>query len=79
MSIENMLAGFAVLVATVALIVSFLAMTQIDAFVAGVQADFFECPPDNTLVVCAVGTSPPPADMCEAVGSGTTTIPPQNC
>lgn len=52
-----------------------------DAFfgAAGVQADFFECPPNNTLRVCAPGTAPPPADMCEAVGSGTTTIPPNNC
>ena len=50
-----------------------------DPLAPGVQADFFECPPNNTLVVCAVGTSPPAADMCEAVGSGTTTIPPQNC
>ena len=58
-------------------------LTGCDAFfggaAAGVQADFFECPPNNTLVVCAVGTSPPAADMCEAVGSGTTTIPPNNC
>ena len=79
MSWDKMLAGFATLVATVALLIAFAALYRVDAFVAGVQADFFECPPDNTLVVCAVGTSPPAADMCEAVGSGTTTIPPENC
>ena len=50
-----------------------------DPLAPGVQADFFECPPNNTLVVCAVGTSPPAADMCESVGSGTTTITPNNC
>lgn len=45
----------------------------------GVQADFYECPPNNTLRTCVVGTSPPAADMCENVGSGTTTITPINC
>lgn len=41
-------------------------------------ADFYECPPGNTLVVCAPGTGPPNAE-CRDVGSGQTTIPPRNC
>jgi hypothetical protein len=78
MSWDKMLAGFAVMIATIALVVAFAAMRD-EPLAAGVQADFFECPPDNTLVVCVVGTSPPAADMCEAVGSGTTTLTPENC
>lgn len=50
-----------------------------DPLAPGVQADFFECPPNNTLRVCAAGTAPPPADMCEPVGSGTTTFPAPAC
>lgn len=42
------------------------------------DADFYECPPGNTLVVCAPGTGPPNND-CRAVGSGKTTIVPRNC
>lgn len=42
------------------------------------NADFYECPPGNTLVVCAPGTGPPNAE-CRDVGSGQTTIPPRNC
>lgn len=41
-------------------------------------ADFYECPPGNTLVVCAPGTGPPNAE-CRSVGSGQTTIAPRNC
>jgi len=41
-------------------------------------ADFYECPPGNTLVVCAPGTSPADAE-CRNVGSGQTTIAPRNC
>lgn len=66
----------------VGLVIVMLAMVSgCDAFFGapGVQADFFECPPNNTLRTCVVGTSPPAADMCEAVGSGTTTITPVNC
>ena len=63
------------------LLIAPLLLAGCDAFFGapGAQADFFECPPNNTLVVCAPGTSPPAADMCEAVGSGITTIPPNNC
>ena len=42
------------------------------------DADFYECPPGNTLVVCAPGTGPPNAE-CRDVGSGQTTIAPRNC
>jgi hypothetical protein len=43
-----------------------------------VAADFYECPPNRTLVVCAPGTVP--ADVeCVNVGSGQTTIAPRNC
>jgi hypothetical protein len=42
------------------------------------DADFYECPPGNTLVVCSPGTGPPNAE-CRDVGSGQTTIPPRNC
>jgi hypothetical protein len=47
----------------------------------GVQKDFFECPPANTLVVCPVGDSPDPATHgdCRAVGSGTTTLADGTC
>lgn len=41
-------------------------------------ADFYECPPGNTLVVCAPGTVPADAE-CRSVGSGQTTIPPRAC
>lgn len=45
---------------------------------AGIHTgDFYECPPNNTLVVCKVGTGPPA--NCEAVGSGQTTIEPKAC
>lgn len=41
-------------------------------------ADFYECPPNRTLVVCAPGTVP--ADVeCVSVGSGQTTIAPRAC
>ena len=43
------------------------------------DADFFECEPNNTLVVCKVGTGPPAGMTCAAVGSGKTTIEPRNC
>lgn len=43
------------------------------------QGDFFECEPNNTLVVCKVGTGPPAGMACQAVGSGTTTIEPKAC
>lgn len=47
--------------------------------VANLQAaDFYECPPGRTLVVCAPGTGPPNAE-CTDVGSGQTTIAPRNC
>lgn len=42
------------------------------------DADFFECPPGNTLHVCKVGTGPPNAE-CRNVGSGQTTIAPKDC
>ena len=42
------------------------------------DADFYECPPNNTLNVCKVGTGPPNAE-CENVGSGKTTIVPRDC
>jgi hypothetical protein len=41
-------------------------------------ADFYECPPGNTLVVCAPGTVPADAE-CRSVGSGQTTIAPRAC
>jgi hypothetical protein len=41
-------------------------------------ADFYECPPARTLVVCAPGTVPADAE-CRNVGSGKTTITPRNC
>jgi hypothetical protein len=41
-------------------------------------ADFYECPPGNTLVVCAPGTVPADAE-CRNVGSGQTTIAPRAC
>jgi hypothetical protein len=41
-------------------------------------ADFYECPPRNTLVVCAPGTVPADAE-CRSVGSGQTTLPPRAC
>jgi hypothetical protein len=47
--------------------------------IAALQAaDFYECPPGRTLVVCAPGTGPPNAE-CTDVGSGQTTIAPRNC
>ncbi len=79
MRFELIILGLALVLSAIAVVISFAAMTRVDQFAAGVQADFFECPPNNTLVVCAVGTSPPAADMCESVGSGTTTITPNNC
>lgn len=42
------------------------------------DADFYECPPGNSLHVCKVGTGPPNA-ACESVGSGKTTIAPRDC
>ena len=47
----------------------------------GVQKDFFECGPSNTLVVCPVGESPEAATHgdCRAVGSGTTTLGDGTC
>lgn len=42
------------------------------------DADFYECPPGNTLHVCKPGTGPPNAD-CRDVGSGKTTIVPRDC
>ena len=50
-----------------------------EAPLATVTADFYECPPNSTLQVCTVGTAPPAALMCEAVGDGETTITPQDC
>ncbi len=47
---------------------------------AGIHTgDFYECEPNNTLVVCKVGTGPPAGMACEAVGSGQTTIEPKAC
>ena len=48
---------------------------------AGVQKDFFECGPSNTLVVCPVGESPDAVTHgdCRAVGSGTTTLGDGTC
>lgn len=43
------------------------------------QGDFYECEPNNTLVVCKVGTGPPADMACQSVGSGTTTIEPKAC
>jgi hypothetical protein len=43
---------------------------------AGEQADFYECPPNNTLKTCKPGTVPA---GCESVGSGTTTLPLEDC
>ena len=47
----------------------------------GVQKDFFECGPSNTLVVCPVGESPDAATHgdCRAVGSGTRTLGDGTC
>lgn len=42
------------------------------------DADFYECPPGNSLHVCKVGTGPPNAE-CRNVGSGQTTIAPKDC
>lgn len=63
------------IVSAVALIVFALYFVQARALQA---ADFYECPPGNTLVVCAPGTGPPNAE-CRNVGSGQTTIAPRNC
>jgi hypothetical protein len=41
--------------------------------VATHKADFFECPPNNHLVVCPVGAVPTKAG-CEPVGGGDTTL-----
>ena len=43
------------------------------------DADFYECGPNNTLVVCKVGTGPPAGQDCRSVGSGQTTIAPKAC
>lgn len=43
------------------------------------DADFYECEPNNTLVVCKVGTGPPAGMACQSVGSGQTTIEPKAC
>ena len=63
------------IVSAVALIVFALYFFQARALQA---ADFYECPPGRTLVVCAPGTGPPNAE-CVNVGSGQTTIAPRNC
>lgn len=47
--------------------------------VALTDADFYECEPDDTLVVCKVGTGPPAGRACRAVGTGKTTIEPKAC
>lgn len=52
---------------------------QVADFAALQDADFFECEPNNTLVVCKVGTGPPAGMACAAVGSGSTTIEPRAC
>lgn len=52
---------------------------QVADFAALEDADFFECEPNNTLVVCKVGTGPPAGMECRAVGSGSTTIEPKAC
>ena len=43
------------------------------------DADFYECEPNNTLVVCEPGTGPPAGQDCKSVGSGQTTIKPKAC
>jgi len=63
------------IVSVFALIVFALYVFQLRALQA---ADFYECPPGNTLVVCQPGTGPPNAE-CRNVGSGQTTIVPRNC
>lgn len=62
----------AVVVALIAFALYFGQMRALQA------ADFYECPPGNTLVVCQPGTGPPNAE-CRNVGSGQTTIAPRNC
>ena len=48
---------------------------------AGEKKDFFECGPDNTLVVCPVGETPDAATHgdCRAVGDGETTLEEGTC
>jgi len=74
MTIQNMRIILAV-VAAIGLVFMALFFNQ---FAATQAADFYECPPGNTLVVCAPGTGPPNAE-CRNVGSGQTTIAPRNC
>ena len=40
------------------------------------QADFFECPPNNHLVACVVGTT---LTGCEPVGDGLTSLDLVDC
>ena len=42
------------------------------------NADFYECEPNSTLVVCAVGERPNVKE-CRNVGSGTTTLAYGDC
>ena len=42
------------------------------------QADFYECPPNDTLVICPVDETPNNKE-CRNVGSGTTTLPTGDC
>lgn len=70
---------FEALVVVLALAAVWLAY---DFFAAkGEKRDFFECGPNNELVVCPVGETPndPPHTDCRAVGDGVTTQAAGNC
>lgn len=65
--------------AVIITLAAFIGACEFLGDVANLQAaDFYECPPGNTLVVCAPGTTPADAE-CRNVGSGQTTIAPRNC
>lgn len=66
------------LLAAAALVITLAVGCAVKLAVAATQAaDFYECPPNRALVVCAPGTTP--GAECTYVGSGMTTIPPRGC
>ena len=58
-----------------------IAMAGLGACAPAEKKDFFECGPNNELVVCPVGETPDAATHgdCRAVGDGDTTLADGTC
>ena len=65
----------AVIAALIVMVAGYLGITNL--FVA--KQDYFECEPNDTLVICPTGETPTAPQECKAVGSGDTDLTEGSC